>query len=149
MEADAVVLAAGGFEANAELRERHLGAGWGRALVRGNPLNTGEVLLAALDAGAARFGDWSSCHSVAWDVGADEGGGDRELTNQYTRSGYPLGVMVNRDGRRFVDEGADYRNYTYARYGRDILAQPGGVAFQLFDAASARCCAARSTTARG
>ena len=134
LEADAVVLAAGGFEANAELRERHLGEGWGRALVRGNPLNTGEVLLAALDAGAARHGDWSSCHSVAWDAGADEGGGDRELTNQYTRSGYPLGVMVNRDGRRFVDEGADYRNYTYARYGRDILAQPGGVAFQLFDA---------------
>jgi tricarballylate dehydrogenase len=133
LEADAVVLAAGGFEANAELRERHLGEGWGRALVRGNPLNTGEVLLAALDAGAARFGDWSSCHSVAWDAEADEGGGDRELTNQYTRSGYPLGVMVNRDGRRFVDEGADFRNYTYARYGRDILAQPGGVAFQLFD----------------
>ena len=134
IEADAVVLAAGGFEASAELRERHLGAGWGRALVRGNPLNTGEVLQAALDAGAAPFGDWSSCHSVAWDAGADEGGGDRELTNQYTRSGYPLGVMVNRDGRRFVDEGADFRNYTYARYGRDILAQPGGVAFQLFDA---------------
>ena len=42
--------------------------------------------------------------------------------------------MVNRDGRRFVDEGADFRNYTYARYGREILAQPGGVAFQLFDA---------------
>ena len=134
LEADAVVLAAGGFEANAELRERHLGEGWGRALVRGNPLNTGEVLLAAIDAGAARFGDWSSCHSVAWDAEADEGGGDRELTNQYTRSGYPLGVMVNRDGRRFVDEGADFRNYTYARYGREILAQPGGVAFQLFDA---------------
>ena len=84
--------------------------------------------------GAARFGDWSACHSVAWDAEADEGGGDRELTNQYTRSGYPLGVMVNRDGRRFVDEGADFRNYTYARYGREILAQPGGVAFQLFDA---------------
>jgi tricarballylate dehydrogenase len=134
LQADAVVLAAGGFEASSELRERHLGTGWARALVRGNPLNTGEVLLAALDAGAARHGDWGSCHSVAWDVGADEGGGDRELTNQHTRSGYPLGVMVNRDGRRFVDEGADFRNYTYARYGRDILAQPGGVAFQLFDA---------------
>jgi tricarballylate dehydrogenase len=134
LEADAVVLAAGGFEASAELRERYLGPGWGRALVRGNPLNTGEVLMAAVEAGAARHGDWSSCHSVAWDAGADEGGGDRELTNQYTRSGYPLGVMVNREGRRFVDEGADFRNYTYARYGRDILAQPGGVAFQLFDA---------------
>ena len=134
LEADAVVLASGGFEASAELRERYLGVGWGRALVRGNPLNTGEVLLAAVEAGAGRHGDWSACHSVAWDAGADEGGGDRELTNQYTRSGYPLGVMVNRDGRRFVDEGADFRNYTYARYGRDILAQPGGVAFQIFDA---------------
>jgi tricarballylate dehydrogenase len=129
----AVVLAAGGFEASAELRERHLGAGWGRARVRGTPANTGEVLLAALDAGAAPHGDWSSCHSVAWDSGA-EPEGDRELTNQLTRSGYPLGLMVNRAGERFVDEGADYRNYTYARYGREILAQPGGVAFQLFDA---------------
>jgi tricarballylate dehydrogenase len=134
LPAGAVVLAAGGFEADAELRERHLGSGWGRAHVRGNPLNTGEVLLAALDAGAARHGDWGSCHSVAWDVGADAGGGDRELTNQHTRGGYPLGIVVNREGRRFVDEGADYRNFTYAKYGRDILAQPGGVAFQLFDA---------------
>jgi tricarballylate dehydrogenase len=133
VEADAVVLAAGGFEADASLRERHLGPGWGRARVRGTPLNTGEVLQAALDVGAAPHGDWSSCHSVAWDSGAPEAG-DRELTNQLTRSGYPLGVVVNGDGRRFVDEGADYRNYTYARYGRDILAQPNGVAFQLFDA---------------
>ena len=129
-----MVLAAGGFEASAELRERYLGTGWGRALVRGNPLNTGEVLQTALDAGAARHGDWTTCHSVAWDAEADAGGGDRELTNQYTRSGYPLGIMVNRDGRRFVDEGSDYRNYTYAKFGREILAQPGGVAYQLFDA---------------
>jgi tricarballylate dehydrogenase len=133
LEARAVVLAAGGFEASAELRERHLGPGWGRARVRGTPTNTGEVLLAALDAGAAPHGDWGSCHSVAWDSSAQPSG-DRELTNQLTRSGYPLGLMVNRDGRRFVDEGADYRNYTYARYGREILAQPGGVAFQVFDA---------------
>ena len=102
--------------------------------MRGNPLNTGEVLQAALDAGAAPHGDWTTCHSVAWDAEADAGGGDRELTNQYTRSGYPLGIMVNRDGRRFVDEGSDFRNYTYAKFGREILAQPGGTAFQLFDA---------------
>ena len=43
-------------------------------------------------------------------------------------------IMVNARGRRFVDEGADFRNYTYAKYGREILSQPGGVAFQLFDA---------------
>jgi tricarballylate dehydrogenase len=110
-----------------------LGAEWRNALVRGNPLNTGEVLDLALAAGAASYGDWGSCHSVAWDAGAAPEGGNRELTNQLTRQSYPLGIVVNKSGQRFVDEGADYRNYTYARYGREILRQPESVAFQLFD----------------
>jgi len=134
LRADAVVLAAGGFESNPEMREEHLGAGWNLAIVRGNPLNTGEVLQMALDLGATPFGDWSSCHSVAWDSGAPAGGGDRELTNQLTRQSYPIGIVVNSDGKRFVDEGADFRNYTYAKYGREILRQPGGAAWQIFDA---------------
>ena len=116
--------------------------------MRGNPLNTGEVLLAALDAGAAPLRRLELLPQRRLGRRRRRGGGDRELTNQYTRSSYPLGIVVNREGRRFVDEGADFRNYTYARYGREILAQPGGVAFQLFDATTARCCAARSTTAR-
>jgi tricarballylate dehydrogenase len=132
--ADAVVLAAGGFEADPERRARRLGPGWQRALVRGNPLNTGEVLDLALAVGGAEHGDWSSCHSVAWDAGAPAGGGNRELTNQLTRQSYPVGIVVNKLGRRFLDEGADFRNYTYAKYGRRILGQPDGVAFQLFDA---------------
>ena len=41
--------------------------------------------------------------------------------------------MVNARGRRFVDEGADFRNYTYAKYGRAILEQPGQFAWQVFD----------------
>ncbi len=44
--------------------------------------------------------------------------------------------MVNREGRRFLDEGADFRNYTYAKYGREVLAQPGSIAYQIFDAAT-------------
>jgi tricarballylate dehydrogenase len=134
VDAPAVVLAAGGFEADPARRERYLGPGWSRAIVRGNPSNTGEVLDLAVEAGAARYGDWTSCHSVAWDAGSPPGGGNRTLTNQLTRQSYPLGIVVNVDGRRFVDEGADYRNYTYAKYGREILAQPDGIAFQLFDA---------------
>ncbi len=133
VRADSVVLAAGGFEADAAMREQHLGPGWGRAKVRGTPLNTGDMLRAALAAGAAAYGDWTTCHSVAWDAGADDEG-DRELTNQLTRSGYPLGIMVNRDGVRFLDEGSDFRNYTYARIGAEILRQPDGVAYQVFDA---------------
>jgi tricarballylate dehydrogenase len=132
--AGAVVLAAGGFEADPARRERHLGPGWSQALVRGDPGNTGEVLEMAIQAGGARHGDWSSCHSVAWDAAAPPGGGERRLTNQLTRQSYPLGIVVNTEGRRFIDEGADFRNYTYARYGREILRQPGGLAFQLFDA---------------
>ncbi len=133
VEAAAVVLAAGGFEADPDLRRRHLGEGWQHARVRGTPLNDGRVLRAALDAGAARAGDWTTAHAVAWDAGAPPVG-DRELTNQLTRQSYPLGIVVNRLGHRFVDEGADFRNYTYAKYGADILAQPGAVAFQIFDA---------------
>jgi tricarballylate dehydrogenase len=130
----AVVLAAGGFEADPERRRIHLGDGWEDALVRGTPTNTGEVLDIAIAAGAAMAGEWSGCHSVAWDAGAPAAGGERRLTNQLTRQSYPLGIVVNRRGERFVDEGADFRNFTYAKYGREILAQPGGRAFQLFDA---------------
>ncbi|MBX7446035.1 MULTISPECIES: FAD-dependent tricarballylate dehydrogenase TcuA [unclassified Arthrobacter] len=134
--AESVILASGGFEASPELRRRHLGEGWQNAKVRGTPGNTGEMILAALDAGAARGGDWSTCHSVAWDAWHPDNQSNLELTNQLTRGGYPLGIVVNSEGKRFVDEGADYRNYTYAKYGRDILAQPGSAAFQIFDASS-------------
>jgi tricarballylate dehydrogenase len=134
LEADSVILASGGFEANAELREAHLGAGWRNAKVRGTPYNTGELLLAALELGADRGGDWGTCHSTAWDAWYPANESNRELTNRLTRQSYPLGIYVNRDGERFVDEGSDFRNYTYARFGREILAQPGSIAFQLFDA---------------
>ncbi|MDP9890267.1 FAD-dependent tricarballylate dehydrogenase TcuA [Pseudarthrobacter enclensis] len=136
LRAESVILASGGFEASPALRRQHLGEGWQNAKVRGTPGNTGEMILAALDAGAAKGGDWSTCHSVAWDAWHPENEGNLELTNQLTRGGYPLGIVVNSEGKRFVDEGADYRNYTYAKYGRDILAQPGSAAFQIFDASA-------------
>jgi succinate dehydrogenase/fumarate reductase flavoprotein subunit len=55
------------------------------------------------------------------------------LSNQFTKSGYLMGLMLNIRGERFVDEGEDFRNYTYAKLGREILAQPEGVAFQVYD----------------
>jgi tricarballylate dehydrogenase len=136
--ADSVVIASGGFEANAELRRTHLGPGWENAKVRGTPHNTGTLLTEAIDRlGAARGGDWSTCHSVQWDAWNPDNESNRELTNRLTRGGYPLGIIVNKDGRRFVDEGSDFRNYTYAKFGRDILEQPESLAFQLFDAEGA------------
>ncbi|WP_053384504.1 FAD-dependent tricarballylate dehydrogenase TcuA [Leucobacter celer] len=135
LRAESVILAAGGFEANPEMREEYLGEGWQNAKVRGTPYNTGELLRAALALGAARGGDWNSCHSVQWDAFMPENESNRELTNRLTRQSYPLGVIVNRNGERFLDEGEDFRNYTYAKYGKVILQQPGSVAWQVFDAA--------------
>ena len=112
IEAHSVVLAAGGFEADPDRRRLHLGDGWEDALVRGTPTNTGEVLDIAIATGAAKSGQWSGCHSVAWDAGAPAAGGERRLTNQLTRQSYPLGIVVNTRGQRFVDEGADC-NFTY------------------------------------
>ncbi|KAI2726010.1 hypothetical protein CBS147332_2897 [Penicillium roqueforti] len=133
--ADAVILAAGGFEASPQLRAQWLGPGWDGACVRGTPYNTGEMLqIAQRDVSAKTAGNWSGCHSVAWDADAPTESGSREVSNEYTKSGYPLGIMVNRDGRRFVDEGFDMRNYTYAMIGRRVLEQPGQVAFQVWDA---------------
>jgi precorrin 3B synthase CobZ len=130
-----VVLCAGGFEANARLRAQYLGPNWDLAYVRGTPYNTGDLLnMAIRDLGAKPAGNWSGCHSTCWDFNAPTEAGDQILTNQFTKSGYPLGLMFNTDGSRFVDEGEDMRNYTYAKFGRAILQQPNGVAFQVWDA---------------
>lgn len=130
-----VILAAGGFEANPRLRAQYLGPNWDLALVRGTPYNTGDCLeIAMRDVSAKPAGNWSGCHCVAWDANAPPDTGNREVSNEYTKSGYPLGIMVNRRGERFVDEGADMRNYTYAMIGREVLKQPGHVAYQVWDA---------------
>jgi tricarballylate dehydrogenase len=133
LEAGAVVLAAGGFESNPQMRAAQLGPNWDVAKVRGTPHNTGEVLRAALAHGAQAYGHWSGCHAIQWDAGAPPTG-DRELTNRYSRQSYPVAIVVNADGERFIDEGADFRNYTYAKYGAEVLRQPQGIAAQIFDA---------------
>ncbi|TVY81112.1 Fumarate reductase flavoprotein subunit [Lachnellula suecica] len=134
INAKAVVLAAGGFEANPRMRSQYLGPGWDNAYVRGTPYNTGECLeMAIRDISAKQAGQWSGCHSVAWDANAPAHSGDREISNEFTKSGYPLGITINNQGDRFFDEGSDIRNYTYAKFGRAILNQPQGIAFQTWD----------------
>ena len=127
-----IVLACGGCEANSEMRTRYLGPGWELAKVRGTQYNTGDGINMALDIGAQSHGHWSGCHAVAWDLNAPAHG-DRNVADLFQKHSYPFGLIVNVDGKRFVDEGADLRNYTYAKYGREILKQPQRVAFQLFD----------------
>ena len=136
IHAQAVVLACGGFEANREWRTRSLGAGWDLAKVRGTRYNTGDGIRMALELGAQSYGQWSGCHSVSWERYAPDFG-ELDARTSSQRHSYPFGIMINADGKRFLDEGADFRNYTYAKYGRMVLAQPGNFAWQVFDAQAA------------
>ena len=133
IKARSTVLASGGFEANGAWRSRYLGPGWDLAKVRGSRYNVGDGIRMALDIGASPAGNWSGCHAVGWDRNAPEFG-DLAVGDAFQKHSYPFGIMINARGERFVDEGADFRNYTYAKYGGVILAQPGNFAYQLFDA---------------
>ena len=132
VRAKSVVIAAGGFEANSEMRTRYLGPGWDLAKVRGSRFNTGDGIRMALDIGAMPYGNWSGCHAVGWDRNAPEFG-DLAVGDGFQKHSYPFSIMLNANGERFVDEGADFRNYTYAKYGRVILNQPNQFAWQIFD----------------
>ncbi|MEM8656013.1 MAG: FAD-dependent tricarballylate dehydrogenase TcuA [Pseudomonadota bacterium] len=135
--ADAVILACGGFEANPDLRKQHIGPDWDKAKVRGTPHNTGDGLIMAQRLGAQSYGLYSGCHATPMDLHmADYGNldlppGERK---NYRKICYFLGVMLNADGHRFVDEGINFRNYTYAQFGAAIMDQPGHLAWQIFDA---------------
>jgi tricarballylate dehydrogenase len=132
LRAGSVVLACGGFEANSEMRTRYFGPGWDMAKVRGSRYNTGDGIRMALDIGASPCGNWSGGHAVQWEMNAPEFG-DLAVGDQFQKHSYPFSVMINATGKRFVDEGADFRNYTYAKYGRVVLEQPGQFAWQVFD----------------
>ena len=127
-----MIIACGGFESSAEMRTRYMGPGWELAKVRGTPYNTGDGINMALAIGASSYGNWSGGHAVQWDYNAPEFG-DLSVGDNFQKHSYPWGILINATGRRFVDEGADFRNYTYAKYGAVVLRQPNNFAWQVFD----------------
>jgi tricarballylate dehydrogenase len=100
--------------------------------VRGTRFNNGEGIRMALAIGASPYGNWSGCHAVQWEMNAPEFG-DLAVGDQFQKHSYPFALLVNATGKRFIDEGADFRNYTYAKYGRLVLEQPGQFAWQIWD----------------
>lgn len=136
IKADAVILGSGGFEASPELRKKYMGEHWEPSLVRGTRHNTGKGIEMALEAGAQFHGLSDGCHAVPMDKNMPNYGNpdiphiDRK---NYRKICYFLGVMLNANGDRFVDEGKDFRNYTYAQFGRALLHQPKSFAWQIFD----------------
>ncbi len=133
IKSKAVILACGGFESNPAMRAMYLGKNWDMCKVRGTKYNMGDGISMALDAGACPRGNWSGCHAVMIDADAVQPA-EREQTDITARMSHNYGILVNLNGERFLDEGADIASLTYAKYGQHVLAQPERIAFQVFDA---------------
>jgi tricarballylate dehydrogenase len=130
IEAAAAVVAAGGFESNFDWLREAWGPGADNFLIRGTAFNQGEVLRALLAAGATEIGDPTQCHAVAIDARAPRYDG-----GIITRiDAVSLGIVVNRDARRFYDEGEDFWPKRYAIWGRLVAQQPGQIAYSITDA---------------
>jgi len=128
-----VVLAAGGFESNLEWLKEIWGDAANNFIIRGTPYNTGAVLRLMLDAGAQPAGDASQFHAVAIDARAPKFDGGI-VTRLDCVS---LGIVVNRHGDRFYDEGEDFWPKRYAIWGRLVAQQPDQIAYSIIDAKSA------------
>ncbi|MDE0111618.1 MAG: FAD-dependent tricarballylate dehydrogenase TcuA [Albidovulum sp.] len=127
-----VILASGGFEANPEMRTRYLGPEWNIVKTRGTRFNTGEMMQAAFNIGAQAFGHIAGTHSTCVDTSSPELA-PLELGTTTTRISHQWGVLVNRLGKRFTDEGFDWLFQSYVKVANDVIKQPGNVAYQIFD----------------
>ena len=128
LRARAVVLASGGFEGNPEMLSRYLGpqSQFIRPVARGGYYNRGEGIRMALEIGAAPCGDYGSFHAQPVDP--------RSGQHEPVVLNYPYGILVNREGRRFVDEAPATVDASYEAASRRMMAQTEGIAFAITDA---------------
>jgi tricarballylate dehydrogenase len=132
VSAATLVAACGGFEANIEWLKQYWGPPADNFLIRGTPHNRGTVLRILLDNGVEEIGDPTQCHAVAIDARAPKYDG-----GIITRLDCVVfGIVVNRNGQRFYDEGEDVWPKRYAIWGRLVAGQPGQIAYIIFDASS-------------
>lgn len=123
-----VVIASGGFEASPEKRARYLGPQADGLILRGSRYNTGDGLSMALAIGAMPAGQWGDFHSAVIDARSPRF--ECGVTAIYI---FQLGVFVDEDGERFLDEGEDFRDQTYVKFSKAIMAHKSGTAFNVFD----------------
>src|ERR1700742_1002624 len=127
--ASALVAACGGFEANIEWLKQYWGDVADNFLIRGTPFNRGSVLKLLLDKGVQAVGDPTQCHAVAIDARAPKFDGGIITRHDSV----VFGIVVNKHGQRFYDEGEDIWPKRYAIWGRLVAAQPGQIAYIIFD----------------
>src|ERR1700756_5013980 len=129
VRATALVAAAGGFEANIEWLKQYWGEAADNFLIRGTPYNRGSILKMLLAKGVQEIGDPTQCHAVAIDARAPKFDGGIITRHDSV----VFGIVVNREAQRFYDEGEDIWPKRYAIWGRLVAAQPGQIAYIIFD----------------
>jgi tricarballylate dehydrogenase len=130
----AVVLATGGFQANPEMVVHYLGKGGANLVLRGSPYNTGDGIRMAQELGAA-IGWMDDFHGGLIHYGYKKYPDVGAMAGMRSMKKYEVGILVNQNGKRFVDEGEHASDKTYAKFGKIVaLTQPGGVAYVIFDA---------------
>jgi tricarballylate dehydrogenase len=127
----ALVACSGGAHADRDFLRKHLGVAADHIVIRGNPHATGSVLRKLLDAGARETGDGASAHLVAVDARGPKTDGGIVTRVECI----PQGIVVDRNGERFADEGGDLARTHYARWGERLLHAPDGAAFVILDSA--------------
>ncbi|MBU2549323.1 MAG: FAD-dependent tricarballylate dehydrogenase TcuA [Proteobacteria bacterium] len=132
VRAGAVVVASGGFQANIEWLREYWGPAADRFIVRGTPYDQGRMLRVLLDRGARPVGDPRSFHGVAIDARAPRFDGGIVTRLDVV----PFGIVVNKEARRFYDEGEEFWPKRYAIWGRLVAGQPDQVAYSIIDSKS-------------
>jgi tricarballylate dehydrogenase len=132
VRAKTAVLASGGFQANLEWLKEEWGPAADNFIVRGSPYDKGKVLKIMLENGAKQIGDPRQCHAVAIDARAPKYDGGI-VTRLDCVS---FGVVVNREAKRFYDEGEDFWPKRYAIWGRLVAQQPDQIGYSIIDAKS-------------
>lgn len=130
----AVILATGGFQANPEMLVRYVGIGARNLVLRGSPFNTGDGIRMAEKVGAKL--DWmDDFHGGLIHYGYKKYPEEGSVAGMRSVKRYEKAILVNREGKRFVDEGENTSDKTYAKFGKIVaLTQPDGVAYAIFDA---------------
>ena len=132
MSAKTVVVASGGFQANKDWLKEHWGASAENFIIRGTPYDTGIMLKSLLQNGAKAVGDPTQCHAVAIDARAP--GYDGGIVTRLDCVSF--GIVVNKEAKRFYDEGEDFWPKRYAIWGRLVAKQPDQIAYSIIDSKS-------------
>jgi tricarballylate dehydrogenase len=127
--AKSVVIASGGFEANFQWLETHLGEGARRYAVRGSRFNDGALIGSLHEGGATSRGVPGRAHAVAVDERCPRF--DAGIVSRV--DSIPFGIVVDNTGRRFADEGQDIWPKRYASWGQLVADQPDQTAFSVFE----------------